>query len=60
MSATENGINMTSEQIDKVTESRLLKEIKDSVQTFNHQVVSMSSGNGLPVAWPVIKQAFLS
>ena len=42
----ENGINMTSEQIDKVTESRLLKEIKDSVQTFNHQVVSMSSGNG--------------
>lgn len=41
-----NGVNMNTEQIDKITESRLLKEIQDSVQTFNHQVISMSSGNG--------------
>lgn len=42
-----NGVNMSTEQIDKITESRLNNEIKGAVQTFNHQVVSMSSGNGL-------------
>lgn len=44
--AEEIGINYTQEQIDKIVEKRLNKEIKDGVQTFNYQISTMSSTNG--------------
>lgn len=40
------GITYTEEQIDKIVNSRLKKEIKDSVQTFNYQINTMNSTNG--------------
>lgn len=37
---------MTVEQIEAVVKSRLAKEIKDGVQTFQHQIITMTSTNG--------------
>ena len=34
------------EQLEKLTQSALQKEIKDSVQTFNYQLNSMTNTNG--------------
>lgn len=42
----EVGIKYTQEQIDKIVNKRLEKEIKDGVQTFNYQISTMSSTNG--------------
>ena len=42
----ETNIQATQEQIDTIVNTRLKKEIKDSVQTFNYQVNTMSSTNG--------------
>lgn len=39
-------IGGSSELIKKIAHKRLLKEIKDSVQTFNYQINSMSTTNG--------------
>ena len=39
-------IGGSSELIEKIAHKRLLKEIKDSVQTFNYQINSMSTTNG--------------
>lgn len=39
-------INPTSELIEKIAKKRLKEEIKDSVQTFNYQINSMSTTNG--------------
>lgn len=42
----EIGIKYTNNQIDKIVNKRLKKEIKDSVQTFNYQISTMNSTNG--------------
>ena len=39
-------INPTSEFVESIAKKRLKKEIKDSVQTFNYQINSMSTTNG--------------
>lgn len=39
-------IKPTSELIEKIAKKRLKEEIKDSVQTFNYQINSMSTTNG--------------
>lgn len=41
-----NNINYTKEQVENITNSRLKKEIKDCVQTFNYQINTMNSSNG--------------
>ena len=38
--------NVTDEQIDKITEKRLLEEIKRGVQTIQYQVVTLMTTNG--------------
>lgn len=40
------GIYRTDEQIKTIADERLHKEIKDSVQTINYQLLSMNSTNG--------------
>ena len=42
----DNNITYTKGQIENIVNSRLKKEIKDSVQTFNYQINTMSSTNG--------------
>lgn len=37
---------LSSDEVDKIVEKRLKKEIKDSVQTFNYQISTMNSTNG--------------
>ena len=43
-----NSINkkITHEEFESIVQSRLKKEIKDSVQTFNYQISTMNSTNG--------------
>lgn len=40
------GVNINEEKINNIIDKRLKKEIKDSVQTFNYQINSMSTTNG--------------
>jgi ribonucleoside-triphosphate reductase len=40
------GINYTQEQTDKIVDVRLRKEIRDSIQTLNYQINTMSGQNG--------------
>lgn len=42
----ELGIKYTQEQINKIADIRLKKEIKDSIQTLNYQINTMSGQNG--------------
>ena len=42
----DNDIVYTDEQIDNITNQRLKREIKDSVQTFNYQISTLNSTNG--------------
>ena len=42
----DNNINYTEQQIESIANSRLKKEIKDGVQTFNYQINTMNSSNG--------------
>lgn len=42
----ESKIQATEEQINIIVNKRLMKEIKDSVQTFNYQINTMNSSNG--------------
>lgn len=39
-------IDLSKEYFEKIVDERLAKEIKDSVQTFNYQINSMSNTNG--------------
>lgn len=39
-------LNYTQEQIDKIVDIRLRKEIRDSIQTLNYQINTMSGQNG--------------
>ena len=40
------GMQRTEKQIELIANERLHKEIKDSVQTINYQLLSMNSTNG--------------
>ena len=40
------GVDIDEEKINNIIDKRLKKEIKDSVQTFNYQINSMSTTNG--------------
>lgn len=42
----DSGVQYTEDNIKSIAESRLKREIKDAVQTFNYQVNSMSTTNG--------------
>lgn len=41
-----DGVKINKDKFNKIVESRLKKEIKDSVQTFNYQINSMTNTNG--------------
>lgn len=40
------GIDHTDEDVEKIAQKRLRKEVKDSVQTFNYQINSLFTSNG--------------
>lgn len=44
---------LDKELAEKFVQQDIAREIKDSVQTFNYQINSISAGNGLQVSWPL-------
>ena len=43
---TEQGVEITTKQLNEIVEKQVKQEIKDGIQTLNHQIVTMASSNG--------------
>lgn len=43
---TEQGVEVTTKQLNEIVEKQVRQEVKDSIQTINHQIVTMASSNG--------------
>ena len=43
---TEQGVEVTTKQLNEIVEKQVKQEVKDGIQTLNHQIVTMASSNG--------------
>lgn len=43
---TEQGVEVTIKQLNEIVEKQVRQEVKDGIQTINHQIVTMASSNG--------------
>lgn len=43
---TEQGVEVTTKQLNEIVEKQVRQEVKDGIQTLNHQIVTMASANG--------------
>ena len=43
---TEQGVEVTTKQLNEIVEKQVRQEVKDGIQTINHQIVTMASSNG--------------
>ena len=43
---TEQGVEVTTKQLNEIVEKQVKQEVKDGIQTINHQIVTMASSNG--------------
>lgn len=43
---TEQGVEITTKQLNEIVEKQVRQEIHDGIQTLNHQIVTMASANG--------------
>lgn len=43
---TEQGVEVTTKQLNEIVEKQVRQEVKDGIQTINHQIVTMASANG--------------
>ena len=43
---TEQGVEVTTKQLNEIVEKQVRQEVKDAIQTLNHQIVTMASSNG--------------
>lgn len=43
---TEQGVEVSTKQLNEIVEKQVRQEVKDGIQTINHQIVTMASSNG--------------
>lgn len=43
---TEQGVEVSTKQLNEIVEKQVRQEVKDGVQTINHQIITMASSNG--------------
>ena len=43
---TEQNVEVSTKQLNEIVEKQVHQEVKDGIQTLNHQIVTMASANG--------------
>ena len=43
---TEQCVEVSTKQLNEIVEKQVRQEVKDGIQTLNHQIVTMASSNG--------------